>query len=425
MDRNEVETVLASVKVDTMADRITLFQIGPEGLLWTRFADGVQEPVFPFWTEIGTGVAGLAALRGTVVVCGPSSDESSPIAPIRDEMTGYETHDLLAVPVFNQEGVLLGVIECINRRSGTFSETDSDLVRPHLEALRQLLLVEDDRWKDQVKRALPSARLYLRLRPKLDWQQGALMQEVSPFSYDKKFSGFRDCAKEAKFLLDVISRWRPDGRRILDLACGTGGHSVELALLGFDVTGIDLDLRQITAAEHKAEQGGLDIRFLQADMCAFSLAEEFDLVFNFFYGMQNVLLAREQQDRCLACIRSALTQRGLLVLDFLNEKANLHQFPPDVDHMIDDGMKSGLRIRSRSRILNDQFKVLEMHFQSFSQPELEVTERYPLRRMYLSDAQKLIEEAGFRVLEVAGDFALGAAFDPEFSPRMIFTAEKI
>jgi len=45
--------------------------------------------------------------------------------------------------------------------------------------------------------------------------------------------------------------------------------------------------------------------------------------------------------------------------------------------------------------------------------------------MYLSDAQKLIEEAGFRVLEVAGDFALGAAFDPEFSPRMIFTAEKI
>ena len=41
-------------------------------------------------------------------------------------------------------------------------------------------------------------------------------------------------------------------RRILDIGCGTGRHSIELAKRGYQVTGIDLSESQLKRAKEKA-----------------------------------------------------------------------------------------------------------------------------------------------------------------------------
>ena len=46
------------------------------------------------------------------------------------------------------------------------------------------------------------------------------------------------------------------GSCVLDLACGTGGHAVELARLGHRVTGVDLDQAMIHLAQAKAGAAG-------------------------------------------------------------------------------------------------------------------------------------------------------------------------
>ncbi len=217
---------------------------------------------------------------------------------------------------------------------------------------------------------------------------------------------------------------KPAGLRVLDLACGPGLHALELARLGLEVTGIDLDRDRLRLAARSASQAGVRVHFLPADMTDFEAERSFDLIFNLFYGMQNVLLTRVQQERCLACARRNLAPGGLLVLDFLNEEANLRQFPPGVDHIADDGAQTGLRIVSRSRILDDLFKVMEMRFQLVDDPGEEVSESYPLRRMYAENARSLLEGAGFQIVAVNGDFESGSAFDPQISSRMIVVATK-
>ncbi|MEW8958886.1 MAG: class I SAM-dependent methyltransferase [Moorella sp. (in: firmicutes)] len=55
------------------------------------------------------------------------------------------------------------------------------------------------------------------------------------------------------------------GEHILDVGCGTGNFSLELARLGVKVTGIDISEPMLATARRKAAAAGLEIEFLHAD----------------------------------------------------------------------------------------------------------------------------------------------------------------
>lgn len=54
----------------------------------------------------------------------------------------------------------------------------------------------------------------------------------------------------------------------LDLGCGTGRWSVELAQRGWDVTGIDLIPKAVLGARRRAEKAGVDARFIEGSVTA-------------------------------------------------------------------------------------------------------------------------------------------------------------
>src|SRR5674476_339580 len=61
----------------------------------------------------------------------------------------------------------------------------------------------------------------------------------SPYYHQLYFK--RDEAEAAGFLNKLIAYLNPKpGSLMLDIACGKGRHSIQLASKGFDVTGIDL-----------------------------------------------------------------------------------------------------------------------------------------------------------------------------------------
>ncbi|MEJ7677887.1 MAG: class I SAM-dependent methyltransferase [Segetibacter sp.] len=52
---------------------------------------------------------------------------------------------------------------------------------------------------------------------------------------------------------------------IIDIGCGTGRHSLELAKRGYSVVGIDLSQSLLDKAREKAANGRLNIPFLHHD----------------------------------------------------------------------------------------------------------------------------------------------------------------
>src|SRR4030095_15046094 len=72
----------------------------------------------------------------------------------------------------------------------------------------------------------------------------------------------------------------PEGARVLDLACGTGRHSIELARRGFSVLGVDSARDLLEVANRDAEQAEGEVSFLEADLRGLDFDEEFDVVLN-------------------------------------------------------------------------------------------------------------------------------------------------
>lgn len=70
------------------------------------------------------------------------------------------------------------------------------------------------------------------------------------------------------------------GMAILDCGCGTGNFSIKLTEKGAQVTGVDLSTEMMAVAEEKARQRGLNINFIQGDICSLPFPDNnFDAVF--------------------------------------------------------------------------------------------------------------------------------------------------
>jgi cyclopropane fatty-acyl-phospholipid synthase-like methyltransferase len=71
------------------------------------------------------------------------------------------------------------------------------------------------------------------------------------------------------------------GHRILDVPCGPGRHSIELAARGCRVSGIDLSQESVDAARADAAARGFQIDFRHGDMRELPWTAEFDGAFCF------------------------------------------------------------------------------------------------------------------------------------------------
>jgi SAM-dependent methyltransferase len=105
----------------------------------------------------------------------------------------------------------------------------------------------------------------------------------------------------------------PPGGRVLDIPCGNGRHSMELAARGYRVTGIDLAAEYIAEAKGAGAGAGLHAEFLEGDMRAIDAAGEFDGAFCF--GNSFGYLGYEGDGAFLAAVARALKPGAGFVLE--------------------------------------------------------------------------------------------------------------
>jgi len=107
-------------------------------------------------------------------------------------------------------------------------------------------------------------------------------------------------------------------KQILDIACGTGRHAVELAKRGYRVTGFHLSEGQLRLAREKAAASGVVVEFQRRDATQPHFDQAFDAAIMFCEGAFPLMETDEKNHAILRHAAAALRPGGKLLLTTLN-----------------------------------------------------------------------------------------------------------
>ena len=144
--------------------------------------------------------------------------------------------------------------------------------------------------------------------------------------YEELFENFADSYDREEFTkgtvgeVDFIEKEAGYDRsiKILDVGCGTGRHSIELATRGYSVTGIDLSEGQLAKARKVAVERGTEVRFLRMDAREFDFKGEFDLAIMLCEGAFPLMETDEMNYRILKNVHNSLKSQGKFIFTTLN-----------------------------------------------------------------------------------------------------------
>ncbi len=126
---------------------------------------------------------------------------------------------------------------------------------------------------------------------------------------------------EAERLVELIinnTELEPNSK-ILDMACGSGRHSIIFAKKGFAVTAIDLSKRLISDAKTNANQNDVKINFIVSDILKFQTSKRFKLTLNLF---TSIGYFDNDEDNYQVILKAFhfLEKGGYFVIDYFNKK---------------------------------------------------------------------------------------------------------
>jgi len=134
----------------------------------------------------------------------------------------------------------------------------------------------------------------------------------------------------------IIKLLKPQPQaKILDLCCGYGRHSIELAKKGFKVVGVDISEKQIQHAIKRAKESNIDVVFQIKDARKLDFNEEFDFVINMFLSFGYFENQEEDKD-VLKSVFKALKPGGKFLMDFWNAEKAIRDLKPIVTEKIKD-----------------------------------------------------------------------------------------
>lgn len=143
------------------------------------------------------------------------------------------------------------------------------------------------------------------------YQQDETAEEYDEWRFSKGGELVDSGEKEALF--ELVST--VEGLEILEVACGTGRFSVELAESGADVTGVDISRPMLTKGVGKARERGLGVEFMRGDAKQLPFPDDsFDLV----VGMRFFHLIDEPEKYLREMAR---VSKSRVVFDTFNKKS--------------------------------------------------------------------------------------------------------
>lgn len=256
------------------------------------------------------------------------------------------------------------------------------------------------------------------------------MYDTFSADYDRFVNWPGRLAIEMPFLERQLQAVSSPGQpaRVLDAACGSGMHAIELAAGGFAAAGADLSAGMVSRAKANAISAGVDVRFTIAGFAGLAPAYKRQIPFDAVICLGNSLphlLTLQELAAALADLAACLRPEGLLLIQNRNFDAVLaHQerWMEPQSHRSGDTEWVFQRFYDflPHRLLGFNIITLRRKDGEGWQQQVNSSSLYPLRQVELATS---LEGCGFDGITAYGSMA-GESFNPETSPNLVVVARK-
>ena len=122
-----LDLLAAQVKQILGVDRCSIFLVDEHRKeVWSKVAHGLKGRELRM--PLGEGIVGHVAKYGEALMVGEAYKDRRFSQEV-DQLTGYKTQNVLAVPLKDNKGKVLGVFEVLNKHRGMFDDEDEGLLR--------------------------------------------------------------------------------------------------------------------------------------------------------------------------------------------------------------------------------------------------------------------------------------------------------
>lgn len=186
--------------------------------------------------------------------------------------------------------------------------------------------------------------------------------------------------------------------RILDIGCGTGRHSIELAKRGYEIVGIDLSESLLNRAKEKASEKNVQIDFRKHDARKLNFEREFDLVIMLCEGGFSLMETDEMNFQILRNASNALLPNGKFIFTTLNALFPLfHSVKDFYDSHTEEG-KAKSESLSFDLMTFREHNTLSVEDDLGNKKELQCSERYYTP----SEITWLLKNLNFKTVDIYG-----------------------
>ena len=225
--------------------------------------------------------------------------------------------------------------------------------------------------------------------------------------------------EDARWIINLIQRTLDvkTNSRVLDIACGSGRHTIELARRGFEVTGFDLSDFLINEAKKNLSESpekNLKARFLKKDMRSFNFRNSFDMAVNIFTSF-GYFDSDKDNYKVIENVSKSLKTKGYFVFDFLNKNYLEKNLVPY------SRKKYGSIYVIMKRKISNGFVIKDIIIRKGNS---EKRFREMLRLYSPHEFGKMFESYGLKKIKTFGDY-FGNEFNENKSQRLVIFSRKV
>lgn len=207
-------------------------------------------------------------------------------------------------------------------------------------------------------------------------------------------------------------------KALLDIACGTGGYSLELARKGYDVTAADIDAAMVGSLRSKLADRGYGVRCIQAGML--ELKDQIHSMFDLAFCIGNSVVhldGKAEIQQFFKTARELVKTGGSFIVQIINFDRVILKNVRELPTLANDDV--GLRFERYYRYEKDFDTVYFKTILTVGDNRIE--NEIPLFPLLLEDAVDMLKIAGFEKVGQFGDF-LGNQFDSNNSYMLVLLA---